>query len=160
MTGILNAVASRIKYLAVCLNANVDRDAPMKLAEQNRKLLLKLVSEYPRELSLDAASALIRCISQDSEMFSPECRQELIDCINSKTSRNDMQPSDIIDLQPAAAVPALGRQAKQQLYYIENYLTNGIWRRLIAVQVNRESVYLDIAKLLIKLGLSRPEEKF
>ena len=160
MTGILNAVASRVKYLAVCLNANVDRDATMKLAEQNKKLILKLVSDYPRELSLDAAGAMIRCISQDLEMFSPECRQELIDCINSKTSRNDMQPSDNIDEQQAAAVPELVRQAKQKLYYIENYLTNGIWRRLIAVQVNRESVYLDIAKLLIKLGLSRPEEKF
>ena len=160
MTGILNAVASRIKYLAVCTNANVDRDATMKLAEQNKTAILKLVSDYPRELSLDAASALIRCISQDLEMFSPECRQELIDCINSKTSRNDMQPSDNIDEQQAAAVPAFAKPAKQSLYHIENYLTNSIWRRLIAVQVNRESVYLDIAKLLIKLGLSRPEEKF
>ena len=159
MTGILNAVASRIKYLAVCLNANVDRDATMKLAEQNKKLILKLVSDYPRELSLDAAGAMIRCISQDLEMFSPECRQELIDCINSKTSRNDMQPFDIIDEQQAAAASAHRRQAKQELFYIENYLTNAIWRRLIASQVNRESVYLDIAKLLIKLGLSRPEEK-
>ena len=160
MTGILNAVASRTKYLAVCLNANVDRDATMKLAEQNKTAILKLVSDYPRELSLDAAGAMIRCISQDLEMFSPECRQELIDCINSKTSRNDMQPFDIIDEQQAAAASAHRRQAKQELFYIENYLTNAIWRRLIAVQVNRESVYLDIAKLLIKLGLSRPEEKF
>ena len=159
MTQLINAVASRIKYLAVCTNANVDRDATMKLAEQNKTLILKLVSDYPRELSLDAASALIRCISQDLEMFSPECRQELIDCINSKTSRNDMQPFDIIDEQQAAAASAHRRQAKQELFYIENYLTNAIWRRLIAVQVNRESVYLDIAKLLIKLGLSRPEEK-
>ena len=159
MTQILNAVASRIKYLAVCLNANVDRDATMKLAEQNKTAILKLVSDYPRELSLDASGALIRCISQDLELFSSECRQELIDCINSKTSRNDMQPFDIIDEQQAAAVPAHRRQAKQELFYIENYLTNAIWRRLIAVQVNRESVYLDIAKLLIKLGLTRPEEK-
>ena len=160
MTGILNAVASRIKYLAVCLNANVDRDATMKLAEQNKNIILKQVSEYPRELSLDASGAMIRCISQDLEMFSPECRQELIDCINSKTNRNDMQPFDIIDEQEAAAASAHRRQAKQELFYIENYLTNAIWRRLIASQVNRESVYLDIAKLLIKLGLSRPEEKF
>ena len=128
MTQILNAVASRTRYLAVCLNANVDRDATMMLAEQNKKLILKLVSDYPRELSLDAAGAMIRCISQDLEMFSPECRQELIDCINSKTSRNDMQPSDNIDEQQAAAVRAHTRQAKQQLYYIENYLTNSIWR--------------------------------
>ena len=70
-----------------------------------------------------------------------------------------MQPSDNIDEQQAAAVPILAKPAKQSLYHIENYLTNAIWRRLIAVQVNRESVYLDIAKLLIKLGLSRPEEK-
>ena len=128
MTQILNAVASRIKYLAVCLNSGVDRDATMKVAEQSKTAILKLVSDYPRELSLDAASALIRCISQDLEMFSPEGRLELIDCINSKTSRNDMQPSDNIDEQQAAAVPTLARPAKQQLFYIENYLTNAIWR--------------------------------
>ena len=92
-------------------------------------------------------------------MFSPECRQALIDCINSKTSRNDMQPSDNIDEQQAAAVHTFAKPAKQSLFIIENYLTDSIWRRLIAVQVNRESVYLDVAKLLIKLGLSRPEEK-
>ena len=123
MTGILNAVASRIKYLAVCLNANVDRDATMKLAEQNKKLILKLVSDYPRELSLDAAGAKIRCISQDLEMFSPECRQALIDCLNSKISRNDMQPSDNIDEQQAAAVHTIAKPAKPSLFYIDNYLT-------------------------------------
>ena len=160
MTGILNAVASRTKYLSVCLNANVDRDATMKLAEQNKTLILKLVSDSPRELSLDAAGAMIRCISQDLEMFSPECRQELIDCINSKTSRNDIQLSDNIVGQQAVAERAHTRHPKQQLYYIENYFPNCIWRRLISVHVNRELVYLDIAKLLIKLGFTRPEEKF
>ena len=160
MTGILNAVASRTRYLAVCLNANVDRDATRKLAEQCKTLILKLVSDYPRELSLDAAGALIRCISEDLELFSSECRQELIDCINSKTSRNDIQPSDNIVGQQAVAERAHTRHPKQQLYYIENYFPNCIWRRLISVHVNRELVYLDIAKLLIKLGFTRPEEKF
>mgnify|MGYP003321915408 CR=1 FL=1 len=75
MTQILNAVASRIKYLAVCLKSGcMDHDAAMKVAEQSKTAILKLVSDYPRELSLDTASALIRCISQDMEMFSPECR--------------------------------------------------------------------------------------
>ena len=94
------------------------------------------------------------------QMFSPECRQALIDSINSKTSRNDMGRSDNTDEQQAAAVPALAKRSKQSLHNIKNYLTNSIWKRLIAVQVNRDSVYLDIAKLLVKLGLHRPQETF
>ena len=159
MAGILNAVASRTKFLAVCYKANMDRDATRKLAEQCKTLILKQVSDYPGELSLHDAGALIRCISEDLELFSSECRQELIDCINSKTSRNDIQPSDNIVGQQAVADRAHTRHPKQQLYYIENYFPNCIWRRLISVHVNRELVYLDIAKLLIKLGLTRPEEK-
>ena len=160
MAGVLHAVASRTKFLAVCYKANMDRDATRKLAEQCKTLILKLVSDYPRELSLDAAGALIRCISEDLELFSSECRHELIDCINSKTSRNDIQPSDNIVGQQAVAERAHTSHRKQQLYYIENYFPNSIWRRLISVHVNREMVYLDIAKLLIKLGFTRPEEKF
>ena len=90
MTQILNAVASRIKYLAVCLNSGVDRDATMKVAEQSKTAILKVVFNYPRELSLDTASALVRCISQDMEMFSHECRQTLIDSIISKSLQSDV----------------------------------------------------------------------
>ena len=112
MAGVLHAVASRTKFLAVCYKANMDRDATRKLAEQCKTLILKLVSDYPRELSLHDAGALIRCISEDLELFSSECRQELIDCINSKTSRNDFQPSGNIDEQQAVAVRAHTRHAK------------------------------------------------
>ena len=73
MTQLINAVASRTKYLAVCLKSGMDHDAAMKVAEQSKTTILKVVFNYPRELSLDTASALIRCISQDMEMFSPEC---------------------------------------------------------------------------------------
>ena len=117
MAGILPAVASRTKCSTVCYKANMDRDATRKLAEQCNTLILKLVSDYPRELSLHDAGALIRCISEDLELFSSECRQELIDCINSKTSRNDMQPSDNIDEQQAAAVHTIATPAKQSLLH-------------------------------------------
>ena len=129
MAGVLLAVASRTKFLAACYKASIDRDAMRKLAEQTKTHIIKHVSEYPGELSLHDAGALIRCISGDLELFSSECRQELIDCINSKTSRNDMQPSDNIDEQQAAAVHTFAKPAKQSLYHIENYLTNAIWRR-------------------------------
>ena len=45
MAGILHAVASRTKFLAVCYKANMDRDATRKLAEQCKTLILKLVSD-------------------------------------------------------------------------------------------------------------------
>ena len=115
MTLLMNTVASRIKFLEVCLKSGMDHDAAMKVTEQSNTAILKVVCDCPREISLDTASALIRCISQDMQMFSPECRQALIDSINSKTSRNDMGRSDNIDEQQAAAVPAFAEPAKQSL---------------------------------------------
>ena len=135
-------------------------DAAIKLSQETKTTILKTVSGYPGDISADTASALIACISEDLEMFSPECRQTLIDSINSKTSRSDMGCSDNSDEQPAAASTVLAGRRKQSLYHIENYLTHAIWKRLRAVPVNREVVYLEIAKLLVQLGLHRLKEKF
>ena len=43
-------------------------DAAIKLSQETKTTIFKVVCNYPRELSLDTASALIRCISQDMEM--------------------------------------------------------------------------------------------
>ena len=68
--------------------------------------------------------------------------------------------SDNIDEQQATDATACVHCNKQSLYHIENYFTPGMWKLLRADQLDREVVYVEIAKLLVQLGLSRPEEKF
>ena len=46
------------------------------------------------------------------------------------------------------------------MYYVENYFTQKIWQRLREPNLNRQMVYLEITKLLVQLGLHRPQEKF
>ena len=135
-------------------------DAAIKLSQETKTTILKTVSGYPGDISADTASALIACISEDLELFSPECRQTLIDSIISKTLQSDMGCSDNIDEQQATVATGLVQCNEQSLYHIENYLTHAIWKRLRAVDVDREGVYLEIAKLLVRLGLHRPEETF
>ena len=65
-------------------------DAAIKLSQETKTTILKVVCNYPPEISLDTASALIACISEGLELFSPECRQTLIDSIISKTLQSDV----------------------------------------------------------------------
>ena len=65
-------------------------DAAIKLSQETKTTILKTVSGYTGDISADTASALIACISEDLELFSPECRQALIDSIISKTLQSDV----------------------------------------------------------------------
>ena len=67
---------------------------------------------------------------------------------------------DNIDEQQATDATACVHCNKQSLYHIENYFTPGLWKLLRADQLNREVLYVEIAKFLVQLGLIRPEEKF
>ena len=135
-------------------------DTLIKVSKETQTTILNAVSASTCDLSTYTASVLITCISDDLELFNPEGRQALIDSIHSKTRRSDMGCPDNIDEQQATDATACVHCNKQSLYHIENYLTHAIWKRLRADQVNRKVVYLEIAKLLAQLGLSRPQEKF
>ena len=124
-------------------------DAAIKLSQETKTTILKVVCNYPPEISLDTASALIACISEDLELFSPECRQTLIDSIISKTLQSDMGCSDNSDEQQATVATGLVQCNKHSLYHIENYLTHAIWKALRQPCVSRDSVYADIAHILV-----------
>ena len=142
------------------MRSGMSPDAAIKVSQQTKTTILKTVSGYTGDISADTASALIACISEDLELFSPECRQTLIDSIISKTLQSDMGCSDNIDEQQATDATACVHRNKQSLYHIENYFTPGMWKLLRTDQLNKEVLYVEIAKFLVQLGLIRPEEKF
>ena len=130
------------------MRSGMKADAVIRISQQEVTNIVNRVSTYPRTISVETASALVDLISEDLEMFSPESRQLLIDSINSKTSRGDIAPFDNSDVQTATVATAAVLREKQSMYHIENYLTQAMWKRLCAVHVNREVVYLEIVKLL------------
>ena len=160
MAAIIPVVVYGINHLKDCMRSSISLHALIKKSMQTQTNILNAVSASKRQLSMETASVLITCISGDLDMFSPEGRQALIDSIHSKTRRSDMCCPDNIDEQQATVAPAFVQRSKQSLYHIENYFTSGMWKLLRADPVNREAVYREIAKLLVQLGLSRPEEKF
>ena len=78
---IIASVACRIRDLRGGMRSGLSLDAAIKLSQETKTTILKVVCTYPPEISLDTASALIACISEGLELFSPECRQTLIDSI-------------------------------------------------------------------------------
>ena len=160
MAAIIPVVFSEISHLKACMRSKMSLDALIKVSKQTQTTILNAVSASTCELSMETASVLITCISDDLELFSPEGRQALIDSIHSKTRRSDMGCPDNIDEQQATDAIACVHCNKQSLYHIENYFTPGMWKLLRQDQLNREVLYVEIAKFLVQLGLSRPEEKF
>ena len=128
-----------------------------KLSDQTMQIILNTVTCYPGPIAVDMASSLISCIVDDLTLFNKECRQAIIESINCKTKHIDTVS---FDEQRAAATTVLAGRSKQSLYHIENYLTPPIWKALRHPCVSRESVYADIAHILVKLGLHRPKETF
>ena len=75
-----------------------------KLSDQTMQNILNTVTCYPGSISVDMASSLITCILDDRTLFNTECRQAIIESINSKTRHID---TDSFDEQPAAATTVL-----------------------------------------------------
>ena len=160
MAAIIPVVFSEISHLKACMRSKMSLDALTKVSKQTQTTILNAVSASTCELSMETASVLITCISDDLELFSPEGRQALIDSIHSKTRRSDMGCPDNIDEQQATDATACVHCNKQSLCHIENYFTPRLWELLRAHQLKREVLYVAIAKFLVQLGLTRPEEKF
>ena len=160
MAMLLPLVHKRCDYLKACKKCGMEPDKWMKFTDEARVTILNAVASYPKGISLDIAQALIISISEDISLFTPTCRQVLIDSINSKTSNIDTASDDSYNSQQAAATPPLGRRTKQTMYNIENYMTYVIWKGLRESHVNRQAMYTLIGRLLVQLGLHRPKEIF
>ena len=124
------------------MRSGMKADAVIRISQQEATNIVNRVSTYPRTISVETASALVNCISEDLEMFSPESRQLLIDSINSKTSRGDNVPFDNSDVQTATVANAAVLRERQSMYHIENYLTQAMWKRLCAVHLNLSLIHI------------------
>ena len=157
MADLLPVVSNRINYLRICRDAGMPSEVWGKLSDQTILNIINTITCYPGSIAVDTASSLVSCILDDQSLFNAQGRQAIVESINGKTRHVDTVS---FDEQQAAATTVLAGRTKQSLYHVENYFTHPIWKALRHPCVSKESVYADIAHLLVKLGLHRPRETF
>ena len=114
----------------------------------------QFIDKYPYTISLDTATTLIEIISEDTTLFSEEFRQCMIEKINGKLA-TDTVSNDVVAILPAGPI-----HGKQTMLYPENYFTEGIWRGILDGEAREGDVYMPIVAVLVRVGLSRPQETF
>ena len=158
MAALLPSIQARIKHLKTCKKAGLSGDSYMKMVCETRTIILTAITNYPKTIPVETASALIQSVVEDAELFDLQDRCAIVESVNSKTCQND-HIGQIADPRGNDRFANEKLLPIQSMYNVENYLTQKIWSRLREHNVNRSMVYLEITKLLVQLGLQRPREQ-
>ena len=134
-------------------------DSYINIVRETRTIILNSITNYPHSIPVETASALITSVVEDVELFDLQDRCAIVESVNAKTSQNDHVPT-IADQRGNDRFTNEKLLPRQSMYHVENYFTQKIWSKLREHNVNRSMVYLEITKLLVQLGLQRPQEKF
>ena len=131
----------------------------LNIVRDTRTIILNSITNYPHSIPVETASALISCVVEDGDLFDLQDRCAIVESVNAKTCQNDHVPT-VADQRGNDRFTNEKLLPRQSMYHVENYFTQKIWSKLREHNVNRSMVYLEIAKLLVQLGLQRPQEKF
>ena len=159
MAALLPTIQARINHLQTCKKAGMCGDSYMNIVRDTRTIILNSITNYPHSIPVETASALITSVVEDVELFDLQDRCTIVESVNAKTSQNDHVPT-IADQRGNDRFTNEKLLPRQSMYNVENYFTQKIRTRLREHNVNRNMVYLEITKLLVQLGLQRPQEKF
>ena len=124
--------------------------------------ILNHISNYPRSIPVETASALISSVCENPDVFSLQDRAAIIDRVNGKACSDDPEPDDklVDDPELGDTIDYHELSPRQSMFHVENYFPQSIWQKLRDPNLNREVPYLEIAKLLVQLGMHRPREDF
>ena len=109
---------------------------------------------------METASAIIQSVVEDEDLFDLQARCAIVGSVNAKTCQNDYVPT-VADQRGNDRVTNEKLLPRQSMYHVENYFTQKVWSKLREHNHgNRTMVYLEIGRLLVALGMQRPQEKF
>ena len=131
----------------------------MKCVREATQIIISCITNFRHSIPVESASALITSVVDDPNLFSLADRQAIVESINEKTCQNDHVPA-VADQRGNDRFTNEKLLPRQSMYNVENYFTQRIWSKLCEHNLNRNMVYLEITKLLVQLGLQRPQEKF
>ena len=159
MAALLPTVQARIVHLQTCKRAGMGGASYLNIVSDTRTIILNSITNYPHSIPVETASALISCVVEDGDLFDLQDRCAIVESVNAKTCQNDHVPT-VADQRGNDRFTNEKLLPRQSMYHVENYFTQKIWSKLREHNVNRSMVYLEISKLLVQLGLQRPQEKF
>ena len=153
MAAMIQALSTRIKYLqSLRLHRSEDEMRSIVMAAESN--IVNFVDKYPCGLSIPTATALIEILSEDVTLFPEASRRLMVEKVNSKIGW--VAEGTNLD----TLLPAVSTSAKQTMLHPENYFTEAIWRGLLDDETPQTDVYMQICAVLVRLGLSRPQETF
>ena len=152
MTAVVSALSTRIKYVQ-SLRLHTTEEELRKIMTVTEGNIEQCIDKYPYTISVATATALIELLSEDTTLFSDRFRRLIIEKVN---SRLGTEP-DNANLSHNANLSLNG---KQTMMYPENYFTDHIWNGIMDGESSQHDIYMHIVAVLVRLGLSRPQETF
>ena len=152
MTAVVSALSTRIKYVQ-SLRLHTTEEEMRRIVMATESNIEQCIDKYPYTISLATATALIDLISEDTTLFSEGFRRLIIEKVNARLGTEPDTAN--MTLMPAAPI-----NGKQTMMYPENYFTECIWRGIVDAESSQHDIYMHIVAILVRLGLSRPQETF
>ena len=160
MATLLPTVQARINHLRCCKNAGMGGDAYLKCVREATQIIISCITNFRHSIPVESASALITSVVDDPNLFSLADRQAIVESINEKTSQNDHVPA-VADQRGNDRFGTEKLMPRQSMYHVENYFTQSTSTMLHeCTSSNRTMVYLKIGRLLVSVGMQRPQENF
>ena len=160
MAALLPTVQARIVHLQTCKRAGTCGASYLNIVRDTRTIILNSITNYPHSIPVETASALIASVVEDGDLFDLQDRCAIVESVNAKTCQNDYVPT-VADQRGNDRVTNEKLLPRQSMYHVENYFTQKVWSKLREHNHgNRTMVYLEIGRLLVSLGMQRPQEKF
>ena len=152
MTAVVSALSTRIKYVQ-SLRLHTTEEEMRKIMTVTEGNIEQCIDKYPYTISVATATALIELLSEDTTLFSDRFRRLIIEKVN---SRLGTEPDNAnLSLMSAGTI-----NGKQTMMYPENYFTDHIWNGIMDGESSQHDIYMHIVAVLVRLGLSRPQETF
>ena len=160
MATLLPSVQGRIVHLQTCKKAGMQGDSYLKIVSDTKTIILNMITNFPHSIPVETASAIIQSVVEDEDLFDLQARCAIVESVNAKTCQNDYVPT-VADQRGNDRVTNEKLLPRQSMYHVENYFTQKVWSKLREHNHgNRTMVYLEIGRLLVSLGMQRPQEKF
>ena len=149
MAALLRCIQIRINHLKTCKKAGMCGDSYLKLIDETRTIILTAITNYPHNIPVETASALITSVVEDADLFDLQDRCAIVESVNSKTCQND-HIGQIADPRGNDRFANEKLLPRQSMYNVENYFTQRIWSKLHEqlrdLQIHHVSVQVVLAQ--------------
>ena len=86
MAALLRIIQNRMGHVKLCRKAGMRDDIYKDLINEQSTFILNSIRNYPHMLPMEAASAIIDSVVEDTEIFDLKTRLVIVESVNTKTN--------------------------------------------------------------------------